>query len=295
MRSTTPPFRGGSCSHCSQGRGDLCSKPGFRRREAQAPEATTPTCPRAVKNIVTKTYLLIDLENRQPAPEHVAAWMGHDGETWIFYGEQQINLLPNYWQLGDQVSIVPISRAGKNSLDFHLVLYLGYLVAKRKKGSRFVIVAADADYDPAVAHARAEGIDVVRLPELAALGGPAERPTPDALPPPAANRSRTGSPARNAASVKSPATATAVRERGKAPTKTTISIYAGTLKDIRGPNRPSDLQALKSRIQSRIGQGPAPQQVAEVMARLATMDVIQVINGELHYLAKASDEGGTRV
>ena len=65
---------------------------------------------------MTKTYLLIDLENRQPVPKDVAAWMGEVGEAWIFFAEQQ-------------------KRPGKNSLDFHLVLYLGYLVVKRKKAS----------------------------------------------------------------------------------------------------------------------------------------------------------------
>ena len=64
------------------------------------------------------------------------------------------------------MSIVPSSRPGKNSLDFHLVRYLGYLVAKNKTKARFIIVAADADYDPAIDHARGEGIDVVRVPEL---------------------------------------------------------------------------------------------------------------------------------
>lgn len=247
-----------------------------------------------LKNIVAKTYLLIDLENRQPTPEHVAAWIGQDGEAWVFYGEQQINLLPNYWQLGDQVSIVPISRPGKNSLDFHLVLYLGYLVARREKGSRFVIVAADADYDPAVAHARAEGIDVVRLPELPMPEVSDESSIPDAPQLPAAKRRASGALARTAAPAKSPAPAD--RELAKTPTKakTTISIYAGILKDIRGPNRPGDLKALTSRIQSRIGQKAAPEKVGEVMTRLATMDVIQVVNGELHYLAKAADNGGTR-
>jgi len=36
---------------------------------------------------VTKTYLLIDLQNRHPTPEDVASWMGANGEAWIFYGE----------------------------------------------------------------------------------------------------------------------------------------------------------------------------------------------------------------
>jgi hypothetical protein len=286
LRATTPPLAGGVVFFVTLKAADI-----YARHHVSS--AGTPKGAHAVKNIVTKTYLLIDLENRQPAPEHVAAWMGQDGEAWIFYGEQQINLLPNYWQLGDQVSIVPISRAGKNSLDFHLVLYLGYPVAKRKKGSRFVIVAADADYDPAVAHARAEGIDVVRLPELTMVVRPNDEPTSEAVPTPAAKSRSPGPLARNAASAKSPATAD--REPAKTPNKTTTSIYAGILKDIRGPNRPGDLKALTSRIQSRIGQAAAPERVTEVMARLATMDVIQVINGELNYLAKASDEDGSRV
>jgi len=254
-------------------------------------ETTSPLLP-AAEYPVTKTYLLIDLENRQPDPELVAAWMGQDGEAWIFYGEQQIALLPNYWQLGDQVSIVPISRPGKNSLDFHLVLYLGYLVAKRKKGSRFVIVAADADYDPAVAHARAEGIDVLRLAELTLDGASEPKPTPDAVRA-AATRRASGPVASKATATKPPALPGHKPSRPPIATqsrpKTTIAIYAGILKDIRGPHRPGDLHALTSRIQSRIGQAPAPAKVAEVMARLATMDVIQVIGGELSYLAKGSN------
>jgi len=115
------------------------------------------------------TILLIDLQNRRPAAKHVAAWMGSDGEAWIFYGHEEIGALwETYLSLGPQVSIVPILRPGNNSLDFHLVLYLGYLVAKREPGTRFVIVAADSDYDAAVDHARLEGVDVIRIADLKA-------------------------------------------------------------------------------------------------------------------------------
>lgn len=133
---------------------------------------------------------------------------------------------------------MPISRPGKNALDFHLVLYLGYLVAKRKKGSRFVIVAADADYDPAVAHARAEGIDVVRLAELTLDGASERRSKPDLARARVATRRASGPVARKAASPK-PSTppgsvASRVQTISKSNTKTTIAIYADTLKDIRG-------------------------------------------------------------
>src|SRR5437868_1686955 len=118
---------------------------------------------------MNKTYLLIDLQNRKPSPECVASWMGADGEAWIFFGEQEINVLPQYLELGEQVSIVDISRPGKNSLDFHLVLYLGYLVGRHEPNARFVIVAEDGDYDPAIVHARSKGRKVERVESLSAV------------------------------------------------------------------------------------------------------------------------------
>lgn len=45
---------------------------------------------------MSKTYLLIDLQNRHPPPEYVASWMGPNGEAWIFYGEHEIGLLAQY-------------------------------------------------------------------------------------------------------------------------------------------------------------------------------------------------------
>ncbi|WP_373559403.1 PIN domain-containing protein [Variovorax sp. YR752] len=63
---------------------------------------------------------------------------GANGEAWIFYGEHEIGLLAQYMELGDRVSLVDISKPGKNSLDFHLVLYLGYLVGRHEPEARFV-------------------------------------------------------------------------------------------------------------------------------------------------------------
>lgn len=95
--------------------------------------------------------------------------MGADGEAWIFYGHDEIEgLWKTYFPLGPQVSVVPIARPGNNSLDFHLVLHLGGLIAKRPPGTRFVIVSADSDYDAAIDHARLDGVDIVRIAELGA-------------------------------------------------------------------------------------------------------------------------------
>ena len=72
-------------------------------------------------------HLLVDLENVQPTAAEVAAWMGASGRVWIFYAPQQLKLLRSFGALGDRVTLVPISRPGSNSLDFHLVFYLGQI------------------------------------------------------------------------------------------------------------------------------------------------------------------------
>ena len=61
------------------------------------------------------------------------------------------------------------------------------------------------------------------------------------------------------------------------------------LKDIRGSSRPRDLSAVKTRIQSRIGQQSEPDKVACVIARLETLDVIEVLDGTLNYLEAAEE------
>lgn len=81
--------------------------------------------------------------------------MGANGEAWIFFGEHEVGLLAQDMELRDRVALVDISKLRKNSVDFHLVLYLGYLVGRHEPGAGFVIVAADGDYDPAIVHDRA--------------------------------------------------------------------------------------------------------------------------------------------
>lgn len=201
---------------------------------------------------MTKTYLLIDLQNRQPAPEDVASWMGANGEAWIFFGEQEIGLLAQYMELGDRVSLVDISKPGKNSLDFHLVLYLGYLVGRHEPGARFVIVAADGDYDPAIVHARSKGRQVERMEVL----GPAP--------------------------VKA-AVIMAAAPRGK-KSKSVDQISSEILKDLVEAGKPRTLDALKKRIQWRFGPEPVPEKVADVMAQLVTSRVIKIADGALRYM-----------
>ncbi|RTD84987.1 NYN domain-containing protein [Variovorax atrisoli] len=221
---------------------------------------------------MSKTYLLIDLQNRHPAPEDVASWMGANGEAWIFYGEHEIGLLAPYMELGDRVSLVDISRPGKNSLDFHLVLYLGYLVGRHEPGARFVIVAADGDYDPAIVHARSKGQRVERVEDL----GPA----------PAQVRSLS---ARQGPSLPSKiATDSQVVESARSATrnkksKSVEQIYLEILKDFKDAGKPKTLTSLEKRIQWRLGPEPAPEKVAEVLAALEREGEIKIAEGTIEY------------
>ena len=113
-------------------------------------------------------HLLVDLENIQPAASAVADWMGAEGKAWVFYGPHQHKLLESFRALGERVTLIPISRPGANSLDFHLVFYLGYLAAGNPK-SEFTVLAKDTGYDPAITHARLLTFAVKRVVALGSV------------------------------------------------------------------------------------------------------------------------------
>lgn len=224
---------------------------------------------------MTKTYLLIDLQNLQPAPEHVASWMGANGEAWIFYGEQEIGLLAQYMELGDRVSLVDISKPGKNSLDFHLVLYLGYLVGRHEPGARFVIVAADGDYDPAVVHARSKGQQVERVEALGL-------PLVEIKPPPLQKIALSQPPITSGPPTGNAMKPIPVGPRIKNP-KSVIQISSEIHKDFVEAGKPKTLSALEKRIQWRFGPELVPDKVAEVMNALVLSGEVRIVNGSLEY------------
>lgn len=54
---------------------------------------------------------------------------------------------------------VPISKSGKNALDFHLSFYMGY-IASRNQQAKIVVVANDKGYKAMLEHAKAMGFAV---------------------------------------------------------------------------------------------------------------------------------------
>jgi hypothetical protein len=206
--------------------------------------------------MATGVHLLVDLENVQPSPEDVEAWLGQHGEAWVFYGPHQLKRKAGFEANSPRSTLVPISRTGSNSLDFHLVFYLGYLAAKHP-GCRFVVLAKDTGYDPPIAHARTLAFSVKRLQSL----------------PPALK----SQPAPKAKIAQQPAV------KKKVAAKLPIEVYRSLVKDLNGPHRPATFTALQRHIQTKFGPTAAPEKVQMLVERLLTVDVIHLADGKLRY------------
>lgn len=75
-------------------------------------------------------HVFVDLENNQPTLDEVRALVPDLTDVWLFHSGKQNKHLAAFESLGPRQMAVPIARPGKNSLDFHLSFYLGYIAAK---------------------------------------------------------------------------------------------------------------------------------------------------------------------
>lgn len=109
-----------------------------------------------------QVHVLVDWENVQPKEGDVRALVPEATHLWLFHGPSQKNVGAEHTSFGAQATPVPIARAGKNSLDFHLSFDLGYLAA-RQPGARFVVLSNDKGYAPMLEHARQLGFDTAQM------------------------------------------------------------------------------------------------------------------------------------
>lgn len=158
----------------------------------------------------------------------------------------------------------------------HLVLYLGYLVGRHEPGARFVIVAADGDYDPAIVHAPSKGRQVERVEVL----GPAPIEV-KSLPLQQATSPQSSTTLRPVAGNIALILPTAPRTK---KSKSVDQISSEILKDLVEAGKPKTLNALKKRIQWRFGPEPVPKEVANVMSQLVASGVIKIADGSLQYM-----------
>lgn len=134
---------------------------GSARRPAPAPagRAPDPDLARVTALPQPGTQVLLDYENVQPNEDEVRRLVPDVSKLWLFHGPHQKQTAERFASFGDDLSLVPIRYTGRNSLDFHLSFYMGY-VAARNPGSRFVVLANDKGYEPMLEHARGLGFDV---------------------------------------------------------------------------------------------------------------------------------------
>jgi NTP pyrophosphatase (non-canonical NTP hydrolase) len=110
---------------------------------------------------VPGTHVLLDYENVQPTEEELRALVPDACQVWVFHGPQQRQVKRRFASFGTSATAVPISKTGKNALDFHLSFYMGY-IASRNPASKMVVVANDKGYEPMLEHAKAMGFLVQR-------------------------------------------------------------------------------------------------------------------------------------
>ena len=97
----------------------------------------------------------------QPDEKALKALVPSVSDVWVFHGLHQKNLGAKFASFATQAALIPISKTGKNALDFHLSYYMGYITS-RNPDARFVVVANDKGYDPMIAHAKELGFGVER-------------------------------------------------------------------------------------------------------------------------------------
>jgi NTP pyrophosphatase (non-canonical NTP hydrolase) len=112
-----------------------------------------------VESQLPDTHILLDYENVQPTEIELRAMVPEATRVWVFHGPHQKQVEQRFASFGAGMTTVPISKAGKNALDFHLSFYMGY-IASRNQQAKFVVVANDKGYEPMLEHAKVLGFVV---------------------------------------------------------------------------------------------------------------------------------------
>lgn len=263
------------------------------------------------RSAVPGTHVLLDYENTQPSDAQLRALVPDVSQVWVFHGPHQREVEKRFASFGSSATAVPISRAGKNALDFHLSFYMGY-IASRSPESKMVVVANDKGYEPMLEHAKAMGFVVrrqshgeVKAPakKIAAKKVPAKKVaakkivvTPAVATQPVAKKVAAKTvPAKKSAAAKK-AVAKAPLRAPKAPEAVPPAVVtvvaakpavlvpdsAATLKKLAdnlrkmGDKRPSKPASLWRSLKSFLGPGATEEAVEVVLARLIAEGVVRV-------------------
>lgn len=158
---------------------------------------------------LSDTHILLDYENVQPTEAELRAMVPEATRIWVFHGPHQKQVEQRFASFGTGMTTVPISKTGKNALDFHLSFYMGY-IASRNQQAKFVVVANDKGYEPMLEHAKVLGFAVRQHGHARSVETVVKKVVATAAPRPAAPA------ARKAAAKKAPAKKAASKPIAKA-------------------------------------------------------------------------------
>lgn len=131
----------------------------LERYTRKCPPVRTIEVPPAGAPRPVEIHVLVDYENVQPTDAELRDLVPGVSDVWVFHRPHQKRVDSHFTSLGKNVTAVPISKTGKNSLDFHLSYCMGYITS-RNPNARFVVVANDKGYEPLLVHAKELGFAV---------------------------------------------------------------------------------------------------------------------------------------
>ncbi|MDE7121912.1 MAG: hypothetical protein K2O42_07105, partial [Oscillospiraceae bacterium] len=122
-----------------------------------------------------ETHYLIDYENTGARAFNGSQKLSESDHIHLFYTENSknitVNILSEHGNARIDTYKIP---TGKQSLDMHLVSYLGFLIGTdSKQKNRYVILSYDSDYDKIIQFWKAKNIKISRCQDFSGSASPA--------------------------------------------------------------------------------------------------------------------------
>ena len=131
-----------------------------KERELDIPKATT----------LGRRIYLVDFENVGTEGIDHADTLGKEDYVHLFCTRNSAKICPSILAGFNAANLIThVVPQGDQSVDMHIVTYLGFLLGKKNPGDVFVIISKDKDYDNVIMFWKEEqNIDIKRIECLAA-------------------------------------------------------------------------------------------------------------------------------
>ena len=228
-----------------------------------------------VESQLPDTHILLDYENVQPTEVELRAMVPEATRVWVFHGPHQKQVEQRFASFGTGMTTVPISKTGKNALDFHLSFYMGY-IASRNQQAKFVVVANDKGYEPMLEHAKVLGFAVRQHGHARSAEPVVQKVVATAAPRPAVPA------AKKAAAKKAPAKKVASKPIAKTPVARKVAAKKTSPKKAVG-------KKVQPRAAKKAAKASPPAKVAKPMSVAANAQAGSASAGSSVMLQKMTD------